>query len=71
MPALQVYVAYNKKDKMPTEFKQLLLETINELKNHPDAQDGVGFVTTFDEEPDWKVILSFVPIKKPTENMTH
>lgn len=56
---------------MPNEFKQLLLETINELKNHPDAQDGVGFVTTFDEEPDWKVILSFVPIKKSDEIVTH
>ena len=61
----------DKKEYMPTEFKQLLLETINELKDHPDAQDGVGFVTTFDEEPDWKVILSFVPIKKPNENVTH
>lgn len=56
---------------MPNEFKQLLLETINELKNHPDAQDGVGFVTTFDEEPDWKVILSFVPIKKSDDSVVH
>ncbi len=56
---------------MDNQFKDLLLETINELKDHPDVQDGVGFVTTFDEEPDWKVILSFVPIKKPNENVTH
>ena len=56
---------------MDNQFKDLLLETINELKDHPDAQDGVGFVTTFDEKPDWKVILSFVPIKKPNENVTH
>lgn len=61
----------NKKDTMDNQFKDLLLETINELNDHPDAQDGVGFVTTFDEEPDWKVILSFVPIKKPNENVTH
>ena len=56
---------------MDNQFKDLLLETINELKDHPDVQDGVGFVTTFDEEPDWIVILSFVPIKKPNENVTH
>jgi hypothetical protein len=56
---------------MNEDFKNLLLETINQLKDHPDAQDGVGFVTTFDEEPDWKVILSFVPITHPTETTTH
>lgn len=56
---------------MHENFKQLLLETINDLKHHPDAQNGVGFVTTFDEEPDWKVILSFVPIKQPVETQTH
>lgn len=44
------------------QFKDLLLQTLRILKDHPDAQNGgVGFVTEFDEEPEWEVILSFVP----------
>lgn len=51
---------------MDQQFKDLLLETLRIIKDHPDAQaGGVGFVTEFDEEPDWEVIISFVP--KQTE----
>jgi hypothetical protein len=47
---------------MNTEFKDLLLETLRAVKDHPTAQsDGIGFVTVFDEEPDWEVVISFVP----------
>lgn len=49
---------------MNEEFKALLLETIQDLKKHPDGQDGVAFVTDFDEEPEWQVALVFK--KKPT-----
>jgi len=41
------------------DFKELLLETILELKDHPDGKDGVAFITEFDEEPDWEVALVF------------
>ena len=48
---------------MDHQFKNLLLETLRAVKDHPDtiAGGGVGFVTEFDEEPDWEVIISFVP----------
>jgi hypothetical protein len=51
----------NKKDKVDNQFKNLLLETLRAVKGHPDSQNGVGFVTEFDEEPDWEVVISFVP----------
>jgi len=41
------------------EFKQLLLETLREVQNHPDGENGVAFVTTFDEEPNWEVAIVF------------
>jgi len=41
------------------EFKALLLETIIELKDHPEGKDGVAFVTEFEEEPEWEVALVF------------
>lgn len=44
---------------MNQDFKQLLLETLQELKNHPEGKDGVAFVTDFDEEPDWEVAIVF------------
>ena len=45
---------------MDTQFKDLLLETLRAVKDHPDAEaGGVGFVTEFDEEPDWEVVISF------------
>ena len=46
---------------MDNKFKDLLLETLRIVKDHPDAKTGVGFVTEFDEEPDWEVIISFAP----------
>lgn len=47
---------------MNAEFKQLLLDTLRIIKDHPDAKaGGVGFVTEFDEEPEWEVIISFAP----------
>lgn len=47
---------------MNNEFKNLLLETLRVIKDHPDAQaGGIGFVTEFDEEPEWEVIISFAP----------
>ncbi len=44
---------------MNEEFKALLLETIQDLKNHPEGKDGVAFLTEFDEEPEWEVALVF------------
>ena len=46
---------------MHDEFKQILLETLADIKSHPDGQDGVAFVSVFPEEPDWEVILAFRP----------
>lgn len=46
---------------MHEQFKQILLETIQDLKNHPDGVDGVAFISSFDEEPDWEVVLAFRP----------
>ena len=53
---------------MNEEFKALLLETIRELKDHPEGKDGVAFVTDFDEEPDWEVALVF---KHNTDKTKH
>jgi len=44
---------------MNEEFKGLLLETLRELKDHPEGKNGVAFVTEFDEEPEWEVALVF------------
>lgn len=44
---------------MNEEFQALLLETIRELKEHPEGKDGVSFVTEFEEEPEWEVALTF------------
>ena len=44
---------------MNEDFKALLLETIQDLKNHPEGKDGVAFLTEFDEEPEWEVALVF------------
>ena len=49
---------------MNEEFKQLLLETLQEVKQHPEGEQGVAFVTSFEEEPDWEVALIFRPKKK-------
>jgi len=46
------------------QFQELLLETLQEVKQHPDGDKGVAFVTTFDEEPDWEVALVFRPVTK-------
>jgi len=46
---------------MDTQFKDLLLETLRAVKDHPNSKNGVGFVTEFEEEPDWEVIISFAP----------
>lgn len=54
-------VSNNKKDKMNPEFKQLLLETLREVQKHPDGKEGVAFVTTYEEEPDWEVAIVFRP----------
>lgn len=44
---------------MNEDFYALLLDTIRELKDHPDGKDGVSFVTDFEEEPEWEVALTF------------
>lgn len=49
---------------MEHQFKNLLLETLRTIKDHPDAKHGVGFTTYFDEEPDWEVGLMFRPKSK-------
>ena len=54
----------NKKNKMNEEFKALLLETLQEVKQHPEGKEGVMFMTNFDEEPDWEVGLMFRPKSK-------
>jgi len=46
------------------EFKALLLETLQEVKQHPEGKEGVIFMTYFDEEPDWEVGLMFRPKQK-------
>jgi len=46
------------------EFKALLLETLQEVKQHPEGKEGVIFMTFFDEEPDWEVGLMFRPKNK-------
>lgn len=57
-------VSNNKKDKMDQQFKDLLLETLQEVKKHPDGEKGVAFVTSFDEEPEWEVAIIFKPKQK-------
>ncbi len=57
-------VSNNKKDKMNPQFKELLLETLQQVKDHPDGEKGVAFVTSYDEEPDWEVGLMFRPKEK-------
>jgi len=54
----------NKKDIMNEEFKALLLETLREVKKHPEGDKGIVFITNFDEEPDWEVGLMFRPKTK-------
>lgn len=44
---------------MNEDFYELLLETIRELKDHPEGKNGVSFVTDFEEEPEWEVALTF------------
>jgi len=46
------------------EFKTLLLETLREVKQHPEGEKGVAFVMPFEEEPDWEVAIVFRPITK-------
>jgi hypothetical protein len=46
------------------EFKTLLLETLREVKQHPEGKEGVMFMTNFEEEPDWEVGLMFRPKEK-------
>ena len=46
---------------MNEQFKELLLETLREVQKHPEGKEGVGFVTTFDEEPTWEVAIVFRP----------
>lgn len=53
---------------MENQFKDLLLETLRAVKDHPDSANGIGFVSQFDEEPEWKVIISFVPRKVSDPN---
>ena len=55
---------------MNKEFKEILLETLREVQAHPDGKDGVGFITTFEEEPDWEVALIFRPITE-TPDVKH
>lgn len=57
-------VSNNKKDKMNPQFKELLLETLRQVKDHPDGEKGVAFVTSYDEEPDWEVAIVFRPKQK-------
>lgn len=57
-------VSNNKKDKMNPQFKELLLETLQQVKDHPDGEKGVAFVTSYDEEPDWEVAIVFRPKQK-------
>lgn len=55
---------------MNSEFREILLETIREVQEHPDGAEGIGFVMNFDEEPEWEVALIFRP--KDKENVvTH
>jgi len=49
---------------MNQQFKELLLETLREVKNHPDGEQGVAFVTNYDEEPEWEVAIVFRPKQK-------
>lgn len=49
---------------MDQQFKELLLETLQEVKKHPDGEKGVAFVTSFDEEPEWEVAIIFKPKQK-------
>jgi len=49
---------------MNEEFKALLLETLREVKKHPEGDKGIVFITNFDEEPDWEVGLMFRPKEK-------
>ena len=49
---------------MNEEFKALLLETLQEVKQHPEGKKGVIFMTHFDEEPEWEVGLMFRPKQK-------
>jgi len=49
---------------MNPQFKELLLETLREVKNHPDGEQGVAFVTNYEEEPDWEVAIVFRPKQK-------
>lgn len=44
---------------MNEDFKNLLLETLAQIKDHPEVGEGVAFVTEFDEEPEWEVSLVF------------
>jgi len=53
------------------QFKELLLETLHEVQNHPDAKDGVAFVTHFEEEPDWEVALVFRKSKPTPSSVIH
>lgn len=49
---------------MNEQFKELLLETLQQVKDHPDGKKGVAFVTSYDEEPDWEVAIVFRPKQK-------
>lgn len=44
---------------MNEQFKELLLETLQDVKRHPDGENGIAFVTEFPEEPDWEFALVF------------
>ena len=54
----------NKGITLNEEFKALLLETLQEVKQHPEGKKGVIFMTHFDEEPEWEVGLMFRPKQK-------
>ncbi len=54
----------NKGSQLNEEFKTLLLETLREVKQHPEGKEGVMFMTNFEEEPDWEVGLMFRPKEK-------
>lgn len=54
----------NKGITLNEEFKALLLETLREVKKHPEGDKGIVFITNFDEEPDWEVGLMFRPKSK-------
>ena len=49
---------------MNPQFKEILLETLRQVKDHPDGEKGVAFVTSYDEEPDWEVAIVFRPKQK-------